>query len=256
MRHSQNTAIDRALGALVPLINPPEGVLPDPEQVAALGEDRLPPAEVKALVALIRQSPAARVEFRALYPQRFAALFETPEPAVGEAKVFSFRRLSGPAIGGITLAVAAAAAILLVPCQAPVDGRISVYPETEFSVFRGNTRPGERFRVMLRAGRISTFDRLRGGTPWAALVLQPPSGEMRVICTTEEPTNCGSADGTLSHLFVVPNVTGTHRFIMLSGPRALPLDTLRTLIEHDKNLRDLAAQHHWSIQVGDSIQVQ
>ncbi|MCA9542971.1 MAG: hypothetical protein KC613_01235, partial [Myxococcales bacterium] len=123
---------DALLRLTLPLADPPGGELPSADEMAALGEGTLSPAEEAELLRRVDGSAAARAELRALYPARFKALFEAAEaaPAGGappSAKVLRFPTRWGPATSvAVGRAAAAAAAVFLAPLDPPEGAQLSV----------------------------------------------------------------------------------------------------------------------------------
>lgn len=215
----QDRAARELFARLVPLIDPPEGDLLDEELVAALAEGRLLPAEEARVVAFIRSSPAARVELRDLYPEAYQRLIEPPAAPARPPRRWPRRVF----LGVLATAAAAAAAVFLVPVGPPdgatldlqvVRARRSAPPAGEGE----RLLPGDRAQLLVRLGRPSAFDALRGARPWGALYRVDDDGRAALVCTSEAG-GCRVSDDTMAWLHT--GATGA-RFVFVAGSR--PLD--------------------------------
>lgn len=207
-------AAHRALEHMVPVLDPPDGELPDAEELAAFAEGRLAERDAERLRSAIAASPAARVELRALYPQTYARLFEATPVEVG-AEVIALRR---PAIwvGG----VAAAAALFLFvlrPLGPPEQASAHLDPvRSGNAVFRGASTAQRSATQTLRAGRTvdlhadlgqaGLLDRLGGAAPWGALIRLDGEGAT-VICTHTDAA-CRSSARTMASRQVISGSAG------------------------------------------------
>lgn len=202
----------RALQHLMPVLDPPDGALPDAEELVAFAEGRLAARDAERVRALIADSPAARVELRALFPQAHARLFDTPAIQIG-AQVLPFRRRL---IWGAGVALAATLAFFLLrPMGAPA-GSVAELTRATGQVRSGGEQmlvmPGEAVDITLKLGQPSTWDRWRGATPWAALVRIDADGA-QVVCTHADAF-CRSAPDTMASQQIISGAAGDRVFFM------------------------------------------
>ena len=208
----------RALQHLMPLLDPPAGTLPDAEELVALAEGRLAARDADRVRALIADSPAARVELRALYPQTHARLFETESIHIG-AQVLPFQsRLRQRIVWGTGIALAAALAFFVLRPMGPPAGSAADLTRTTGQVRSGGAQmlvmPGTAVDITLKLGQTSTLDRWRGGTPWAALVRVDADGA-QIVCTHADAF-CRSAADTMGSQQVISGTAGDRvEFIFL-----------------------------------------
>lgn len=212
-------AAHRALEHLVPALDPPDGALPDAEELVALAEGRLLASDAERVRTAIADSPAARVELRALYPQVYAEMFEAAPIEIG-AEVIPFRRRI---VWGVGLAAAAAALfVFLRPIGPPVNFGVDMRPvqdEVRRGAERGAERgmrveAGDRVRLSAQLGQAVTLDQLLGGTPWGALIRIDNRGAT-VICTHSDAA-CRSSAQTMAHEAVINGEGGeTVQFVFL-----------------------------------------
>lgn len=232
MDANHDDVLDALLAQVIPLVEPPAGDLPDANLVGALVEGRLPPGVAHRVTRQIERSPAARAELRALFPERFAEIFEAPPapPAtVPRATGASTRGWRGPLYGALTLVAAAALAFFLVPPKAPSGSALEVARDSKQNV-RGPATPGSRFAVSMKLGEPSRLDALRGKQPFGALLVTDPSGYTRLVCTTVDRQRCTAAEGTLGYLFVAPSAKGAYTLSLLSTPEPLAPSDLTALL--------------------------
>ena len=204
----------RALQHLMPVLDPPAGALPDPEELVALAEGRLAAGDAERVRALIADSPAARVELRALFPQTHARLFETEPIQIG-AQVLPFRRRVAWTAG---LALAAALAFFVLRPMGPPAGVAADVTRAKGQLRNGGEQmlvmPGEAVDLTLRLGQASTLDRWRGATPWAALIRVDADGAT-IVCTHADAV-CRSAANTMGHQQVISGGAGDRvQFVFL-----------------------------------------
>ncbi|MGK0360302.1 MAG: hypothetical protein ACI9U2_002615 [Bradymonadia bacterium] len=215
-----------ALQHLMPMLDPPTGALPDAEDLVALAEGRLADRDANRVRALIADSPAARVELRALYPQTHARLFDTESITVGSsrtgaskarsseagsnrygAQIIAFRRR---VTWGVGIALAAAVAFFILRPLGPPAGSAADLTRTQGQVRSGGDQmlvmPGEAVDLTLKLGQASTLDRWRGGAPWAALIRVDADGA-RVVCTHADAF-CRSAPNTMGSQQVISGAAG------------------------------------------------
>lgn len=211
----------RALQHLMPILDPPAGALPDAEELVALAEGRLADRDADRVRALIADSPAARVELRALYPQTHARLFDTESITVGSsriasskagsstdgAQIIAFRRR---VTWGVGIALAAAVAFFILRPLGPPTGSAADLTRTQGQVRSGGDQmlvmPGEAVDLTLKLGQASTLDRWRGGAPWAALIRIDADGA-RVVCTHADAF-CRSAPDTMGSQQIISGAAG------------------------------------------------
>lgn len=219
-------AAHRALEHLVPAFDPPEGELPDAEELVAFAEGRLAQQDRARVRETIETSPAARVELRALYPQTYERLFDAAPVTVG-AKVIPFRR---PAVWA---AVAAAAAALFLFVLRPVGppqnaaGGFSLVDDTR------ERSGGEEYLVpsgtgvdlSVNLGQTGALDRLRGGEPWGALI-RIDGDAAQVLCTSAD-ARCRSSASTMALRQVVSGSLNERiRFVAIVANRPADLSAI------------------------------
>ncbi|MEZ4467080.1 MAG: hypothetical protein R3F43_22185 [bacterium] len=207
---------------LLPALDPPAGPLPDAEGVAALIEGRLGPAEQARLLDAIRQSPAARVELRALAPERYRSLLgeEVTTTAPGKVLTFPGRRIALAVAGA---ALAAAAALVLLPAAPPEGAGVAVSAQSAIRS-HGVAEPGDSFHLMMRLGTPGLLARLRGAEAWGALIQTDAQGT-RLVCTSADARCRASAD-TLAWRFVAPLKPGVTGFAFVSASTVPDADRL------------------------------
>lgn len=218
-------AAHRALEHLVPTFDPPEGDLPDPEELVAFAEGRLAPGDRDRVRASIAASPAARVELRALYPQTYAQTFDATPVEVG-AKVLAFRR---PMVWGVVLAAAAALFLtVLRPVGAPQNASAGL-SRVDDTVVRsaGETYllSGAAVDLFVDLGQAGVLDRLGGGTPWGALV-RVDADEAKVLCTHTDARCRSSATTMASRQIVSGSVNDRIRFVAVLANRPVDLSAI------------------------------
>ncbi len=215
MRLNSDLNSHALLERLVPALEPPSGDLPDAERVAALAEGRLSPRQAHDLIEEIRRSPAARVELRALYPERFAVLLGEVRPATS-ARVLAFPVRRWVAAGAAL--AAAAAVVVLLPASLPSGSGAELQARSEAVRSGGTAEPGDRFYLMMRLGQPGLFDRLRGHSPWGALFLADGLG-VRLVCTSAD-AHCRSGGDTLAWSFTAPVRAGVTGFAFVAAGQA------------------------------------
>lgn len=223
---TRDADIDRTLHALVTRLDPPPGPLPDPESLVALVEGRLLPDERARVLEAVRESPAARAELRALFPDAWRELLGAePEGAVVIPGPW---RRAAPWLAGVVTAAAAALALSLRPPGPPADSALTVLPDPGVAErTRGAeaeaiyAAPGERIDVLMRLGRPSGLDALTRAEPWGALFLVDRRGRARLVCTSADARCRASAD-TMAWLFTAPREPGPTRFFFLVANRPVP----------------------------------
>lgn len=239
----RDARVHQLLERLVPLLEPPAGELPDAERVAALAEGRLPQREASELIEEIRKSPAARVELRALYPERYLMLLgDAPVASTGRVLAFPQAAVRRWVAVGVALA-AAAALVFLVPSAPPSDAGAVLQPRSEAVRSRGSAEPGDRFHLLMHLGRPGLFDRLRGHEPWGALIQADESG-VRLVCTSAE-ARCRTGADTMAWSFTAPIRRGVTAFVFVAAGQAPSRDEVSALVATaQKSLarpRDLAS---------------
>ncbi len=222
-------ALDRAIAHLVPLAEAPSGNLLPPEELVALVERRLLPEEVTGVVERLTDSPAARVELRLLFPERFTELLDDARPDTSQradAKVLRFP-LRPALAGAASFAAAAAITLFMWPYAPPTDAGFEM--TTAGTVVRSRAdargaklvaRPGQRIQLLMRLGEPTAFDRFRGAQSWGALYRVDHRGEASLVCTSQ--AGCQRGAGTLGYLFHVPEQGGRlNRFVFVSGSESV-----------------------------------
>ncbi len=216
-------ALDEVMTRVVPLAEAPSGERLPAETLAALGERRLLPEEEAAAVERVKDSPAARVELRTLYPQRYTELLGDAVPSVpdtGGAKVLRFP-LRPALAGAATFAAAAAITLFVWPYAPPAHTDFQQVPTSETRSVSDDVQtmvvqPAQTIQLLMRLGTSSTFDRWRGAVSWGALYRVAHVGNVSLVCTSE--AGCQRGAGTLSHLFRAPVEPGRiNRFVFVSG---------------------------------------
>lgn len=232
-------ALDELMARVVPLAEAPSGEPLPAEQLVALVERRLLPEEEAEALARLQNSPAARVELRALFPNRYTELLGDARPSTatgGGNNVLRFP-LRPALAGAATFAAAAAITLLMWPYAPPTDTGFEI--ASAGSVVRSAhdqaadrvvARPGQRVSLLMRLGEPGAFDRLRGATAWGALYRVDHRGEASLVCTSER--GCQRGAGTLGHLFHAPEQDGrTNRFVFVSGSKVVDPADARAIAE-------------------------
>lgn len=216
-------ALDEVMTRVVPLAEAPSGERLPAETLAALGERRLLPEEEAETIERVKDSPAARVELRTLYPDRYTELLGDAMPAAasgGGAKVLRFP-LRPALAGAATFAAAAAITLFVWPYAPPAYTDFQQVPTSETRSVSDDVQtmvvqPGQTVQLLMRLGTTSAFDRWRGALAWGALYRVDHVGNVSLVCTSD--AGCQRGAGTLSHLFRAPVEPGRiNRFVFVSG---------------------------------------
>ena len=238
----------------------------DDELIAALGESRLSPGEEGPLVERLARNPVARAGFRDLYPARFNALFNERDEVLAKIRPFPGRQIasvlppprslgdstgsglgldamppSRPAWRLLGFGLVASFTILfalVAPASAPRFSQV-VYDPMQI---RGGVERVDDDRVRGPAvrsaewenpvplavdlGEVSRWERLRGHTPWGAIVVALPGERPTVLATSARPGTCTATDTTLACLSRT-RYAGI-AVVVSSGPADAPVDALVT----------------------------
>lgn len=209
-------AAEAFMQIFMPLASPPEGELPDADEVTALVEGRLLPDEVAQLIRRIDGSAAARSELAALSPRIFARHFPEKRPPL--------HRWSKPrkvlAFGALAALAAAVVAAFVVPYAAPEGASLSVQARP---MERGAPKPdGQTMRptqwatLQLTAGVVRPFDTLRGGAAWVTLYQVDPVGGITRLCSSAD-SSCALVGGRVPLSWRAPSLEGTYTLVLLGG---------------------------------------
>ncbi len=244
-----------ALMKLFPILEAPPGALPDAEELAAYAEGLLLPDEASRLLDFIRRSPAARAEFRALYPSHFAEVFSPSEVALiprdNVIRPNRWRRPLAIAVG--SLAAAAAALFLLAPTSPPEGAELSIAPLAKTRSAPQTAMPQEQFQLLIRLGSASVFDQMRGNAPFGLLYMVDSGGHASLVCTSDDP-DCRSSETTMSYLYQAPIQPGEQHLVFVSGVGSINLEAARSLestavdwSSFERDLADTASGQGWRV---------